>query len=193
MDKLKKVLSGQDDGDRDMLEGTCMLWIPGFGLTVFAVFYSVGNICALASTMFLVGPCQQLKTMWAKERALATVIMMLCLTLTLCAAFWWKNNGLALLFCVLQFLAFTWYATQEQTHKVFTCLSSLLLLFSQRRRHQIMLPVCLDSTHLHQSGCRSLCGLYQVSQEHDKCLVSMETTCWLPVGSSWTVTWTQCL
>ncbi|XP_029378128.1 SFT2 domain containing 2b isoform X3 [Echeneis naucrates] len=139
MDKLKKVLSGQDDGDRDMLEaanqastlsfgtrmkgfvicfilgvlssvlGTCMLWIPGFGLTVFAVFYSVGNICALASTMFLVGPCQQLKTMWAKERALATVIMMLCLTLTLCAAFWWKNNGLALLFCVLQFLAFTWY------------------------------------------------------------------------------------
>ncbi|XP_040887954.1 SFT2 domain containing 2b [Toxotes jaculatrix] len=142
MDKLKKVLSGQDDGNADgtgILEraneastlawgtrmkgfvvcfllgvissilGTCMLWIPGIGLAVFAVLYSVGNICALASTMFLIGPCRQLKTMCAKERAFATIIMLVCLTLTLCAAFWWKNNGLALLFCVLQFLAFTWY------------------------------------------------------------------------------------
>ncbi|XP_069020375.1 vesicle transport protein SFT2B-like [Embiotoca jacksoni] len=89
--------------------GTCLLWIPGAGLAVFAVLYSVGNVCALASTMFLIGPCRQLKTMCAKERALATVLMLVCLVLTLCAAFWWKNNGLALLFCVLQFLAFTWY------------------------------------------------------------------------------------
>ncbi|XP_068586051.1 vesicle transport protein SFT2B-like [Cebidichthys violaceus] len=142
MDKLKKVLSGQDEGNNDgtgIIEranqasalswgtrmkgfivcfvlgivcsvlGSCMLWIPGVGLAVFAVLYSVGNISALASTMFLIGPCRQLKTMCAKERALATVIMMVCLVLTLCAAFWWKNNGLALLFCVLQFLAFAWY------------------------------------------------------------------------------------
>ncbi|XP_063322654.1 SFT2 domain containing 2b isoform X2 [Pelmatolapia mariae] len=130
MDKLKKVLSGQDDGNADgsgILEranqastlswgtrvkgflicfvlgvvcsilGTCLLWVPGFGLAVFAVLYSLGNICALSSTMFLMGPCRQLKTMWAKERVLATIIML------------WKNNGLALLFCILQFLAFTWY------------------------------------------------------------------------------------
>ncbi|XP_008301640.1 vesicle transport protein SFT2B [Stegastes partitus] len=142
MDKLKRVLSGQDDGSADgsgILEranqastlawgtrmkgflvcfvlgavcsvlGTCLLWIPGVGLAVFAVLYSVGNICALASTMFLIGPCRQLRTMCAKERALATAIMLVCLALTLCAAFWWKNNGLALLFCVLQFVAFTWY------------------------------------------------------------------------------------
>uniref|UniRef100_A0A3Q1HZI6 Vesicle transport protein n=1 Tax=Anabas testudineus TaxID=64144 RepID=A0A3Q1HZI6_ANATE len=89
--------------------GTAMLWIPGAGLAVFAVLYSVGNIFALASTMFLIGPWRQLKTMCAKERALATVIMLVCLALTLCSAFWWKNNGLALLFCILQFLAFTWY------------------------------------------------------------------------------------
>ncbi|KAM4711341.1 vesicle transport protein SFT2B-like isoform 2-T2 [Anableps anableps] len=88
---------------------TCLLWIPGFGLPVFAVLYTLGNLCALASTMFLIGPLRQLKNMCAKVRALATVIMLVCLVLTLCAAFWWKNNGLALLFCVLQFLAFTWY------------------------------------------------------------------------------------
>ncbi|XP_029986313.1 vesicle transport protein SFT2B-like [Sphaeramia orbicularis] len=89
--------------------GTCLLWIPGAGLPAFAVLYTVGNICSLASTMFLVGPLKQLKSMWAKERALATAVMLVCLVLTLCAAFWWKNNGLALLFCILQFLAFTWY------------------------------------------------------------------------------------
>ncbi|XP_033472090.1 vesicle transport protein SFT2B-like isoform X2 [Epinephelus lanceolatus] len=130
MDKLKKVLSGNDDGNTDgtgiieraneastlawgtrvkgfivcfvlgvfcSILGSCLLWVPVVGLAVFAVLYSVGNICALASTLFLIGPCRQLKTMCAKERAFATAIML------------WKNNGLALLFCVLQFLAFTWY------------------------------------------------------------------------------------
>ncbi|XP_034408117.1 vesicle transport protein SFT2B-like [Cyclopterus lumpus] len=142
MDKLKKVLSGQDEGSTDgtgILEraneastlawgtrmkgfgvcfvlgivcsilASCTLWIPGVGLIVFAVLYSVGNVSALASTMFLIGPCRQLKTMCARERAFATVLVLVCLALTLCAAFWWKNNGLALLFCVLQFLAFAWY------------------------------------------------------------------------------------
>uniref|UniRef100_A0A3Q3FMD2 Vesicle transport protein n=1 Tax=Labrus bergylta TaxID=56723 RepID=A0A3Q3FMD2_9LABR len=32
--------------------GTCLLWIPGFGLVVFAVLYSVGNLCALGSLNF---------------------------------------------------------------------------------------------------------------------------------------------
>ncbi|XP_074520592.1 SFT2 domain containing 2b isoform X1 [Halichoeres trimaculatus] len=145
MDKLKKVLSGEEDGNSDTpgilvvtaranqastlswgarmrgfiicfvlgvfcsILGTCLLWVPGFGLAVFAVLYSVGNLCALGSTMFLVGPLRQVKNMCAKERAIATIVMLVCLVLTLCAAFWWKNNGLALLFCVLQFLAFTWY------------------------------------------------------------------------------------
>uniref|UniRef100_A0A3P9C2H3 Vesicle transport protein n=1 Tax=Maylandia zebra TaxID=106582 RepID=A0A3P9C2H3_9CICH len=140
MDKLKKVLSGQDDGNADgsgILEastlswgtrvkgflicfvlgvvcsilGTCLLWVPGFGLAVFAVLYSLGNICALSSTMFLMGPCRQLKTMWAKERVLATVIMLVRTNnfSLLSVSFSWKNNGLALLFCILQFLAFTWY------------------------------------------------------------------------------------
>lgn len=142
MDKLKKVLSGEEDGGSDgpgilvranqvstlswgsrvrgfiicfilgvfcSILGTCLLWVPGFGVAVFAVLYSVGNLCALGSTLFLVGPLKQLKNMCAKERAIATAVMLVCLVLTLCAAFWWKNNGLALLFCVLQFLAFTWY------------------------------------------------------------------------------------
>uniref|UniRef100_A0A9J7Y1S3 Vesicle transport protein n=1 Tax=Cyprinus carpio carpio TaxID=630221 RepID=A0A9J7Y1S3_CYPCA len=129
MDKLKKVLSGQDgNDDLNILQeaneastlgwgtrvkgflacfvagvlcsvlGTCLLWVPRNGLTLFAVFYSLGNIASLLSTMFLTGPLKQLKRMCDKTRALATGIMI------------WKNKGLALLFCILQFLAFTWYS-----------------------------------------------------------------------------------
>uniref|UniRef100_A0A3B5MD24 Vesicle transport protein n=1 Tax=Xiphophorus couchianus TaxID=32473 RepID=A0A3B5MD24_9TELE len=127
MDKLKQVLGGQDGGGTNQAStlawgtrmkgflicfvlgavcsilATCLLWIPGFGLPVFAVLYTIGNLCALASTMFLIGPLRQLKNMCAKVRALATNSVVLVLVLQ------WKNNGLALLFCVLQFLAFTWY------------------------------------------------------------------------------------
>uniref|UniRef100_A0A3B3YE44 Vesicle transport protein n=1 Tax=Poecilia mexicana TaxID=48701 RepID=A0A3B3YE44_9TELE len=90
--------------------GVCMLFLPRIGLTLFIVFYTFGNICALCSTMFLMGPMKQLKRMCDKTRALATAIMITCLVLTLCAAFWWKNFGLALLFCILQILSFSWYS-----------------------------------------------------------------------------------
>ncbi|KAJ8350696.1 hypothetical protein SKAU_G00258260 [Synaphobranchus kaupii] len=141
MDKLKKVLSGQDGNNDDLnvLEaanrastlswatrvkgfvacfafgvvfsvlGVCLLWLPKIGVILFAVFYTFGNIASLASTMFLLGPWKQLKRMCEKTRAFATILMLLFLGLTLCAAFWWKNFWLALLFCVLQFVSFAWY------------------------------------------------------------------------------------
>ncbi|XP_069377427.1 vesicle transport protein SFT2A-like [Paralichthys olivaceus] len=143
MDKLKKVLSRQDDDGNPEEPGvleraneastfacgtrvkgflvcfvagaffsvlaTFMLWIPGFGLAVFVIFYTVGNICVLASTMFLIGPWRQLRSMCAKERALATTLVLVCLVLTLCSAYWWTNFTLALIFCLLQVVAFSWY------------------------------------------------------------------------------------
>ncbi|KAL1023426.1 hypothetical protein UPYG_G00040670 [Umbra pygmaea] len=89
--------------------GACVLFIPKIGILLFIIFYTFGNICSLCSTMFLMGPVKQLKRMCDKTRALATTIMLTCLVLTLCAAFWWKNFGLALLFCILQCIAFAWY------------------------------------------------------------------------------------
>uniref|UniRef100_A0A4W5K8T0 Vesicle transport protein n=1 Tax=Hucho hucho TaxID=62062 RepID=A0A4W5K8T0_9TELE len=76
MDKLKKVLSGQDgnNDDGDILQvastlgwgtrmkgfiacfvlgvlcsilGTCLLWIPRVGLILFAVLYTLGNVASL--------------------------------------------------------------------------------------------------------------------------------------------------
>ncbi|XP_015748636.1 PREDICTED: vesicle transport protein SFT2A-like [Acropora digitifera] len=83
-----------------------MLWKK---MTLFAIFYSLGNVTALASTCFLMGPVKQLKNMFKEKRLIATIVMLVCLVLTLCAALWWKSNGLALVFCILQYLAMTWY------------------------------------------------------------------------------------
>ncbi|CAJ0955957.1 unnamed protein product [Ranitomeya imitator] len=91
-------------------QGSALLWVPNAGIKLFAIFYTLGNIAALASTCFLMGPLKQLKKMFEPTRLIATIIMLLCLVCTLCAVFWWKKKGLALLFCILQFLAMTWYS-----------------------------------------------------------------------------------
>ncbi|XP_039737350.1 vesicle transport protein SFT2A isoform X2 [Pteropus medius] len=146
MEKLRRVLSGQDDEEQGLTSqvldasslsfstrlrwfaicfvsgvlfsilGTGLLWLPG-GLKLFAVFYTFGNIAALASTCFLMGPMKQLKKMFETTRLLATIIMI------------WHKKGLALLFCILQFLSMTWYSLSYIPYArdaVIKCCSSLL-------------------------------------------------------------------
>uniref|UniRef100_R4G9M2 Vesicle transport protein n=1 Tax=Anolis carolinensis TaxID=28377 RepID=R4G9M2_ANOCA len=140
MEKLRRVLSGQDDEEQGLTSqvldssslsfstrvkwfaicfasgilcsilGTAMLWLPGGGMKLFAVFYTLGNISALSSTCFLMGPVKQLKKMFEPTRLIVTIVMLLSFILTLCAVFWWHKRGLALLFCIMQFLAMTWYS-----------------------------------------------------------------------------------
>ncbi|KAI1887229.1 hypothetical protein AGOR_G00204050 [Albula goreensis] len=140
MEKLRRVLGGQDEeGDQGGLTevldtttlsystrikffiicfasgilcsilGTALLFLPK-GMQLFAVFYTLGNISALLSTCFLMGPMKQLKRMFEPTRLLATCVMLLCLILTLCSVFWWHKKGLAIIFCILQFLAMSWYS-----------------------------------------------------------------------------------
>merc|ERR1712083_909216 len=52
-------------------------------LAPFCVLYSLGNICALASTCFLMGPVKQIKTMFAPTRWIATSLMLTFLLLTI--------------------------------------------------------------------------------------------------------------
>ncbi|XP_032194406.1 vesicle transport protein SFT2A isoform X2 [Mustela erminea] len=105
MEKLRRVLSGQDDEEQGLTAqvldasslsfntrlkwfaicfvcgiffsvlGTGLLWLPG-GIKLFAVFYTFGNLAALASTCFLMGPVKQLKKMFETTRLLATIIML---------------------------------------------------------------------------------------------------------------------
>lgn len=137
MDKLRRAFSGEEDDEEQgivtqIADATSLSWstrIKGFvicfvigillsllgsfflflNLTLFAVFYSFGNVVALASTCFLMGPVNQCKRMFEPSRLIATIIMLVCIALTLCAALWWHIPILAILFCVIQFLAMTWY------------------------------------------------------------------------------------
>ncbi|CAH7306544.1 Sft2d1 [Phodopus roborovskii] len=156
MEKLRRVLSGQDDEEQGLtaqvldasslsfntrlkwfiicfvagvfcsILGTGLLWLPN-GIKLFAVFYTLGNLAALASTCFLMGPLKQLKKMFETTRLLATVIMLLCFVFTLCAALWWRKKGLALLFCILQFLSMTWYSLSYIPYARSLCLTSASL------------------------------------------------------------------
>ncbi|NWY37107.1 SFT2B protein, partial [Sylvia atricapilla] len=92
MDKLKRVLSGRDaeepsglaevalrcraGGPAALPGGSCLLWIPKKGLVLFAVFYTLGNIASIGSTMFLMGPMKQLKRMFEPTRLIATIVML---------------------------------------------------------------------------------------------------------------------
>nr|KAF6274045.1 SFT2 domain containing 1 [Pipistrellus kuhlii] len=63
------------------------------------------------------GPFKQLKKMFESTRLLATIIML------------WHKKGLALLFCILQFLSMTWYSLSYIPYArdaVMKCCSSLL-------------------------------------------------------------------
>ncbi|XP_071455366.1 vesicle transport protein SFT2A [Hetaerina americana] len=89
--------------------GTLCLFL-GKGLAMFSVIYTLGNLVSLASTCFLMGPFNQIKKMFAPTRAIATIVMFVCFGLTLFAGIGLKNAALALVFCILQFLAMTWYS-----------------------------------------------------------------------------------
>ncbi|XP_046325611.1 vesicle transport protein SFT2B-like [Haliotis rufescens] len=90
--------------------GSCLLFARN-GLIMFAVLYTIGNILSLSSTCFLMGPLNQLKKMFAKTRIIATILVLVMFVLTIVCATALKNGaGLAILFCILQFLALTWYS-----------------------------------------------------------------------------------
>lgn len=137
---MKKALSGDDGDEEQgivtqIIDSSTLSWstrIKGFlicfilgfvfsimgsfflflknGLTLFGIFYTLGNITALSSTCFLMGPLNQLKKMFASTRIIATALVLILILLTLFSAFWWKKTGLVILFCILQFIAMTWYS-----------------------------------------------------------------------------------
>ncbi|EFA07753.1 vesicle transport protein SFT2B [Tribolium castaneum] len=89
--------------------GSFALFLNG-GLSVFAVFYTLGNILSMASTCFLMGPFNQIKKMFASTRAIATVLVIASFILTLVSALVLHNALLALIFIIIQSLAMTWYS-----------------------------------------------------------------------------------
>jgi len=78
----------------------------------FAVLFTFGTICGLVSTFFLVGPISQAKKLIDRNNLIGTIIKIVCIVtvvitiaLTFCAVFWWGVPGVALLFCIIEFVA----------------------------------------------------------------------------------------
>ncbi|RWS21436.1 hypothetical protein B4U80_07514 [Leptotrombidium deliense] len=86
------------------------IFIGPKGLTMFAIFYTLGNIMSMCSTVFLMGPWRQLKTMFKETRIIATCLVLFFIVLTLLSALVWEKRGLAIIFCICEFLAMTWYS-----------------------------------------------------------------------------------
>lgn len=87
-----------------------VLYALTFNLVTFSILYTLGNVTALASTCFLMGPVNQIKRMFAATRWIATCLMLTFLILTLVSAWGLHKKGLTILFCILQFLAMAWYS-----------------------------------------------------------------------------------
>ncbi|TYZ65598.1 hypothetical protein PybrP1_005830 [[Pythium] brassicae (nom. inval.)] len=78
----------------------------------FAMAYTIGNLLSLASSMFFVGPCKQLQTMFHRKRrgSALVYIVFIGLTLALCFSPRVPHRVALVLVCVLtQFLALVWY------------------------------------------------------------------------------------
>lgn len=140
MDKLRRVLNGNESCDEEsgiipqVMDATTLSWstrirafaicfvfgilctlLGSFALFVyrplpFALFYTIGNILSILSTCFLMGPMKQLKKMFASTRIIATILVFVCMGMTLLAAIVLHKPGLALVFIILQSLSLTWYS-----------------------------------------------------------------------------------
>jgi Got1/Sft2-like family len=78
-------------------------------LTAFAVLYTLGNICTLCSTFFLVGPARQAKNMFKPVRAAAASIYLVSMVVTLYAAIRLESFVLCAVMIVVQGCALIWY------------------------------------------------------------------------------------
>ena len=105
------------------LKGFVMCFITGWVLSFcsviavslgningFVLLYSFGNVIAILATGFLMGPCRQLKSMFASVRIVATLIFIGLLIGTIVVAVQTKNFVAVLIMVILQFFAGLWYS-----------------------------------------------------------------------------------
>ncbi|KAL1746053.1 Got1/Sft2-like family-domain-containing protein [Schizophyllum fasciatum] len=83
------------------LIGSILLFLPG-QLGSFAALYVLGTIISLVGTGFLIG-------MFKPVRVLATIIFLASIALVLIAAFVIHSDILAIIFVIVEYLAYTWY------------------------------------------------------------------------------------
>ncbi|CAH9111867.1 unnamed protein product [Cuscuta epithymum] len=75
----------------------------------FALLFSLGNMLAVGSTTFLIGPCKQIRMMFDPIRVFATVLYFICVVLTLVCALLIHSVILSILAIICEVLALLWY------------------------------------------------------------------------------------
>ena len=80
----------------------------------FALLYSIGNLCSIGSTLFLIGPMRQLKRMFHPKRVVSTILFLGSLIATVVFSFFFdKSIGwhklVLLLLMLAQFCSLFWY------------------------------------------------------------------------------------
>ncbi|KAL7003593.1 hypothetical protein U1Q18_004745 [Sarracenia purpurea var. burkii] len=76
----------------------------------FAVLFTFGNMLAVGSTAFLIGPGQQIRMMLDPVRIYATAIYIGCVVLALICALWIHSKVLTILAIVSEICALIWYS-----------------------------------------------------------------------------------
>ncbi|EOY23513.1 hypothetical protein QUC31_008290 [Theobroma cacao] len=75
----------------------------------FALLFTFGNVLAVGSTAFLMGPEQQLRMMFDSVRLYATAIYIGFVVLALICALWIQSKILTLLAIICEICALIWY------------------------------------------------------------------------------------
>ncbi|XP_021287359.1 vesicle transport protein SFT2B [Herrania umbratica] len=75
----------------------------------FALLFTFGNVLAVGSTAFLMGPEQQLRMMFDSVRLYATAIYIGFVVLALICALWIQSEILTLLAIICEICALIWY------------------------------------------------------------------------------------
>ncbi|XP_039054360.1 vesicle transport protein SFT2B-like [Hibiscus syriacus] len=75
----------------------------------FALLFTFGNVLAVGSTAFLMGPEQQLRMMFDSVRVYATAVYIGFVVLALICALWIHSKILTLLAVICEICALVWY------------------------------------------------------------------------------------
>ncbi|KAG8470457.1 hypothetical protein KFE25_008878 [Diacronema lutheri] len=91
----------------------------------FAVKYTLGNLIAICSTAFLVGPRKQVANMMHERRWLTVTVWCGAMVLTLTSALCVKEAGVTFICILVQFTAGVWYGLSYIPYGQGACIGGL--------------------------------------------------------------------
>ncbi|KAL9662588.1 hypothetical protein QQ045_027421 [Rhodiola kirilowii] len=95
----------------------------------FAILFSFGNILAVGSTAFLLGPVEQVRMMFDPVRMYATVIYIGSVAVALICALWIHSKILTIVAIICEVCALIWYSLSY-------------IPFARRAVSQLMVRLC---------------------------------------------------